>query len=150
MTRTFEKIALGIFFVVLIGFNSFFILGQEKGTVVATDTESTAADIITTSPTKNIKVLQERDDDEESEDDEDLTMDQLRSINRKVSEEEAKAIALETIGSGTVIEVEAERENGRLIYGITIRTQGDTVEVEVDAQTGEVLEIEWGEDDEDD
>ena len=68
----------------------------------------------------------------------------------KFTEEQAKAIALETIGSGSVIDFEAEREDGRLIYGITIRAQGDTVEVEVDGLTGDVLEIEWGDDEDDD
>lgn len=148
MARTIEKIMLTAFVVILIGFNSLFIFGsQEKQTTEPLSTESTAAKIITTTPLKQVRA--EQDDDEE-DDDEDLTMDQLRSTNRNISEEQAKKIALETIGSGTVIEVEAEREGGRLLYGITIRAQGDTVEVEVDAQTGEVLEIEWGEDDEDD
>ncbi|MFB2706626.1 MULTISPECIES: PepSY domain-containing protein [Marinobacter] len=44
---------------------------------------------------------------------------------------------------GEVIDVEIEREDGRLIYEIELLgPQGQRVEFEVDAATGEVLEIE--------
>lgn len=37
MARTFEKILLGIIFVVLVGFNSFFIIGQQNNAAVIED-----------------------------------------------------------------------------------------------------------------
>lgn len=141
MTNTLEKIALGVLFVFLIGFNSFFILGQENKATSVSDTSPALG-------TMNTYVAaQELDDDEDEAQDEDISAEELQTINGRLSEAQAKAIALETIGTGTVIDFEAERENGRLLYGVTIKTQGDIVEVEVDGQTGEVLEIEWGEDD---
>ncbi|GEM_PF-4919614 len=143
MTNTLEKIVLSVIFVVLISFNSFFILGHQN--------EDTTTNTVSTIGKMNSYVpVWKADDDGEEEQDEDISLEQLQTINGRLTEEQAKAIALETIGSGSVIDFEAERENGRLLYGITIRAQGDTVEVEVDAQTGEVLEIEWGDDDEED
>lgn len=143
MTSTLEKIVLSVVFVVLIGFNSFFILGHQ-------DDESTTANTATSVGKMNSYVHVREADDDENEQDEDISLEQLQTINGRLTEEQAKAIALETIGSGSVIDFEAEREDGRLIYGITIRAQGDTVEVEVDGLTGDVLEIEWGDDEDDD
>ena len=142
MTNTLEKIVLSVIFIFLIGFHSFFILGHQDDQSTVTTTVSTVGKMNSYVPV--------READDEDEQDEDISLEQLQTINGRLSEEQAKAIALETIGSGSVIDFEAERENGRLLYGITIRAQGDTVEVEVDAQTGEVLEIEWGDDEEDD
>ena len=144
MTSTLEKIVLSVIFVVLIGFNSFFILGHQDDEITTTSTSTSVGKMNSYVP------VREADDDDENEQDEDISLEQLQTINGRLTEEQAKAIALETIGSGSVIDFEAEREDGRLIYGITIRAQGDTVEVEIDAVTGEVLEIEWGDDDEED
>ena len=142
MTNTLEKIVLSVIFVLLIGFNSFFILGQENKVTAASETSSSLGSMNSYVPMK------ETDDDENEEQDEDVSTEELQTIHGRLTEAQAKAIALETIGSGSVIDFEAERENGRLLYGVTIRAQGDTVEVEVDALTGDVLEIEWGDDDE--
>ena len=142
MTSILEKIILSVIFVVLIGFNSFFILGNQQDASTTTSTVSPVGKINFYIPV--------RESDDENEQDEDVSLQQLQTINGRLTEEQAKAIALETIGSGSIIDFEAEREDGRLIYGITIRTQGDTVEVEVDGLTGDVLEIEWGDDEEDD
>ncbi|MBS3144790.1 PepSY domain-containing protein [Candidatus Woesearchaeota archaeon] len=140
MTNTLTKIILAVVFVALVGFNSFFILGnQEKST--------TRDSPVSLERMNSYAPIQQTDDDENEEQDEDLSTEELQTINGRLTEAQAKAIALETIGSGTVIDFEAERENGRLLYGITILSQGDTVEVEVDGLTGDVLEIEWGDDD---
>ena len=144
MTSTLEKIVLSVIFVMLIGFNSFFILGNQHDASTTTSTSTSVGKMNSYVP------VREADDDDENEQDEDISLEQLQTINGRLTEEQAKAIALETIGSGSVIDFEAEREDGRLIYGITIRAQGDTVEVEVDGLTGDVLEIEWGDDEDDD
>lgn len=145
MAHLFEKIALGILFVVLVGFNSFFILGQRDDVApVATSSLSVGK------MNSYIPVVRDADEEEIEDDDEDISLEELKTITGRLTEEQAKKIALATIGGGTVIDFEAEREHGRLVYGVTIRAQGDTVEVEVDGQTGEVLEIEWGEDDDGD
>ncbi|MEK6819034.1 MAG: PepSY domain-containing protein, partial [Nanoarchaeota archaeon] len=62
-----------------------------------------------------------------------------------LTEEKIIGIALKLI-NGRFISLEVEREGGKLIYGIKIDSNGETAEVEVDAKTGEVLEIEWGDD----
>ncbi len=140
MANTLTKIILAAVFVILAGFNSFFILGNQ-------DKETTRDTSVSLERMNSYVPVQAADDDEREDRDEELTARNLAAISGRLTEAQAEAIALETIGSGTVIDFEAERENGRLLYGITIRAQGDTVEVEVDGQTGEVLEIEWGDDD---
>ncbi|MDP1694459.1 MAG: PepSY domain-containing protein [Candidatus Woesearchaeota archaeon] len=141
MTNTIGKIILGVIFVTLIGFNSFFILGQQTQVSPTSNYQPSPGKMNSYIP------VREADDDNENEQDEDISLEQLQTINGRLTEEQAKAIALETIGGGSVIDFEAEREDGRLIYGVMIKTQGDTVEVEVDGLTGDVLEIEWGDDD---
>lgn len=55
--------------------------------------------------------------------------------------EEAIAIALQEF-QGTVTEAELDKENGRYIYEIEIKSNGVEAEVEIDAQTGEILVVE--------
>lgn len=56
--------------------------------------------------------------------------------------EQAKEIALAEV-SGVVQETELEREDGKLVYEVEILTaDGVEMEVEINADTGEVLEIE--------
>lgn len=43
---------------------------------------------------------------------------------------------------GTVTEAELDREDGRLIYEIGIKSKGEEAEIEIDAYTGEVIVIE--------
>ena len=86
----------------------------------------------------------------EAEEDEEIAPEELKKIGGLITEEQAKQIALDHIGQGNVIDFESEREGGRIIYGVVLSVNGDEVEVEIDAQTGEILEVEWGDDDEDD
>lgn len=55
--------------------------------------------------------------------------------------DEAIAFALQEF-SGTVTEAELDREDGRFIYEIEIKSNGVEADIEVDAQTGEILIIE--------
>ena len=69
-----------------------------------------------------------------------------------ISEAEAVEIAQEVIPNGTLIGVEFEaeepKENDPAAWEVVLRDSTDTrVEVEVDAMTGDVLEIERGPDD---
>ncbi|MEK6903414.1 MAG: PepSY domain-containing protein [Nanoarchaeota archaeon] len=198
MTRTFEKMIIGIIFVVLIGFNSIFILGKQNDFIPvlsdASNAEKTATlvlqkdiseeqakaialsvvnGVITEIEEKTvngvtfyeveiddgrleieIKIDKRNGDilqttrEEKDDNDASVSAEELKTIGGILTEEQAKAIALATV-PGTVISVETERENGRLIYGFEIAAQNDVAEVEIDAETGEVLEIEWGDDDED-
>ena len=59
-----------------------------------------------------------------------------------ISEDEAREIALERVGGGTVTEVEFDECEGRLIYEIEVKHNGVEYEVEIDAITGEVIKFE--------
>ena len=77
--------------------------------------------------------------------------DNLSAEDRKkvrITLERAREIALAKI-SGTVIEEELEKEDGRLLYSFDIRTsEGKVVDVEIDAETGAYVKI--AEDDDND
>lgn len=68
----------------------------------------------------------------------------------KVTETEARALALARVPSGRVIDAELEEEDGRLVYSYDLELDGQPglMEVEIDAMTGAVLSVEH-EDDED-
>jgi len=62
----------------------------------------------------------------------------------KVSKADAQATALTKVPNGTVKEGELEKEHGKLIWSFEINTPDtkDITEVNVDAITGEVVNIE--------
>ena len=61
----------------------------------------------------------------------------------KISQNQAEKIALEKV-PGTVKEAELEKEGGKLVWSFDIAQagSGEMMDVEIDAQTGEVLEVE--------
>ena len=62
----------------------------------------------------------------------------------------ALAIAGAEFPGGTVVEAEIEEEDGRLVYDIHIKVDGDgEYEVLIDAMTGAVLDVELEDDDDD-
>lgn len=92
---------------------------------VDTDASNTASDLITT---------EDNDDGNENESDEScgLLDDAAFTLDEMIQMAEAEV-------GGTVINIELENENGGLVFGATT-TSG--LEVEFDADTGELLEIE--------
>ena len=62
----------------------------------------------------------------------------------KVSKADAQATALAQVPGGTVKEAEIEKEKGALIWSFDITTTGskDVTEVNVDATTGKVVNVE--------
>jgi uncharacterized membrane protein YkoI len=64
----------------------------------------------------------------------------------EISEDEARTIAEEETG-GTAGDVATEKEDGKLVYEVQVETDQGPAEVEIDASTGEVLEVEYGPDD---
>jgi uncharacterized membrane protein YkoI len=64
--------------------------------------------------------------------------------NGRISEAKAKGIALNAIKgqSKTIMHVHLETDDGRQYYEILVRSDNMSYEVEIDAQTGNVLEIE--------
>src|SRR5690625_1634388 len=63
-----------------------------------------------------------------------------------ISLEKAIQIALNEF-PGTVYEAELDREDGRLIYEIEIKANGEEADFDIDAFTGEIISIEIEEDD---
>ena|SRR6185437_1422608 len=62
----------------------------------------------------------------------------------KISETEARAIAMQQVPNGTIKESELEKEKGHLIWSFDMAIPGsrDIKEVNVDAITGKVLALE--------
>ena len=62
----------------------------------------------------------------------------------KISQEQAQNIALAQVPGGKVKEAELEREHGKLVWSFDIATADSrhVMDVEIDAETGAVLEVE--------
>jgi uncharacterized membrane protein YkoI len=81
-------------------------------------------------------------DDDDDDDGETEAAISTEALNGAISPEEAVNIAL-TAATGDVDAIELESEAGRLIYEVELTS----AEVMIDAQTGEVLEVEAEDDD---
>ncbi len=99
-----------------------------------------------TNPNENAKPNHVQKDDGE---DEEVTAKDREKI--KITVEQARKTALERV-SGTIIEEEIEKENGKIVYSIEVKeANGKVFDVEVDAETGVIVKVEQeDEDDEDD
>lgn len=58
-----------------------------------------------------------------------------------ISVEEAEAIAQKEF-SGTVTQLELDKDDGRYVYEIELRNGNQEAEMDIDAKTGEILELE--------
>jgi protein-disulfide isomerase len=58
----------------------------------------------------------------------------------KITQQQAEATALKAYPGGKIKETELEKEDGGLIYSVEFT---DDAEVEIDANTGKVLEVEY-------
>jgi hypothetical protein len=61
----------------------------------------------------------------------------------KITKAEAEKIALDKVAGGTIKESGLEKEKGKLLWSFDIATPGtkDITEVQVDAMTGQVLDV---------
>jgi uncharacterized membrane protein YkoI len=68
----------------------------------------------------------------------------------RITEAEARSLALARVPAGRVVDAELEEEDGRLVYSYDLEVDGlpGRMDVEIDAMTGEVLGVEH-EDEED-
>ena len=144
MIKTSDKIILVVFAILLIGINSFFItaLAINENNLPESSHSSIT---LSTAITKDVDE-DEREIDDEDEKDDEISSEELDKIDGLITEEQAEQIALEHIGKGTVTNFESEREGGKILYEVEIDNE---VEVEIDAESGRILEVEW-EDEEDD
>jgi len=83
----------------------------------------------------------------EIDEDQEITEEELEKINGLITKEQAIAIAQKEVGGGFFVSFESEIEHGQIIFEVELRLNGERVEVEIDAQTGDVIEVEYGEDD---
>lgn len=77
------------------------------------------------------------------EKDDELT---LENTNVTITEEQAKAAALDSIQGGTFVSIELEDEDGVIVYGVNILSGNTENDVKVDANTGVILKTESGND----
>lgn len=67
----------------------------------------------------------------------------IHTSNSPISSEQAARIALQAVGSGTIEDIELDEDDGKLIYEVEIETTYGEAEVEIDAYSGKVLEVEY-------
>lgn len=123
--RTILKVTLGFLIVVLLGISTFLV------TALATDNN----------PIDFISSIRVAEDSELSEAEESVQLAPLA----KITEDEAKAIALGAVDINTVGEVtdvEIENENGNVVYTVEFTKNGIETDVKIDAGNGKVLLIE--------
>ena len=72
-----------------------------------------------------------------------MTMMMTHFLNNKntISQDDAIAIA-EKAANGKVVEIELDEDDGFIKYDVELRTDRGEAEVEIDAITGNVLEVE--------
>ena len=81
---------------------------------------------------------------------EDKDLESVQAASAKVSMEQAIQTA-KTKFPGRVVEAELEAEDGILVYEVkVVSASGETQEIEIDAQSGEVLSSEIEDEDDDD
>jgi uncharacterized membrane protein YkoI len=66
---------------------------------------------------------------------------ELQAEKHRISENEAKKIALKQV-EGEIIGVELEKDDGITRYEVKIKRSNNIYEVEIDANTGKIVEVE--------
>jgi len=103
-----------------------------------------------TNPSDNKPKATDRQKDNDREDDDSPEMQAKLAKKAKISPEQARKIATDKV-AGTIVEEELEREDGKLVYSIEIRDANQKVfDVEVDAKTGAIVNVEEEIEDEED
>ncbi|MFY1699240.1 MULTISPECIES: PepSY domain-containing protein [unclassified Solwaraspora] len=67
-----------------------------------------------------------------------------------VGVEQAKRIALAHVGEGRVTEIERDREHGRPVWEVEVRAERVEWDLDIDRETGEILDVDRDDDDDDD
>lgn len=91
-----------------------------------------------------IKTVEEESQESEAgeEPDEDEQAETDMAANAKITLNEAIAAALKEAPGGKAFEAETERENDKLAFEIEVLSGDRFLEIQIDAMTGKVLEIE--------
>jgi len=98
----------------------------------------------------NAKVLNVREDnnDQDDDDDDDDERDNVASNTKLITEAKAIEIAQKQT-KGTLSEIKLDSDDGRYEYEIELRTAKGKAEFTIDASTGEILESELDNEDDD-
>jgi len=87
---------------------------------------------------QNNRCRQARDNERDDKDD-DETLSAADKARVKITLEDARAIALKRV-AGTIVDEELEKEHGRIQYAFDICSNDKLWDVEISAETGEVLQ----------
>lgn len=95
---------------------------------------------------KSLGVKNENDDDDDDDKNTNVTS---KGNGSTIGASKASAIAVNYL-KGTVIEVDLDRDEGRLVYEVKLKIDGGTAEVVVDAKTAKIVSVDKDVDDHDD
>ena len=84
----------------------------------------------------------DRDDDNDDDDDDDNFSNSNQNNKNIISQVDATAIAEKAV-NGKVVEIKKDEDDGFIKYEVELSTDRGEAEVEIDATTGKVLEVEW-------
>ena len=146
--RTILKITLGVLIVMLFGMSTFLVnaLISEKSNSLNKKEIGESSNADAKNQLVNIfddNIVAYGDEDELEEDE-----IKVSSYNAKITEAEAKKIVAGEVG-GIVTKVDTDKIKGRDVWEIEIKKNEKYADILVDMETGEILDIEW-EDEEDD
>lgn len=115
------------------------IMDADSGEIIAERQEEIDDDkFVHHKESNQVTVKADQDDDSENKD---RKQKENRDKSEPISIERAKEVALNKF-EGKVTELELDEDDGRLIYEIEIRNGDKEVEMEIDAHTEELLELE--------
>ena len=130
MARTLEKVILGILVVAALGIGSILVTAINKN------------------PSSFVSSIQVDDTEEVSEAQESLQLAALA----KITEDDAKAIALNVVDTkkvGEITDVTIENEDGNAVYAVEFTKDGVETDVRIDINTGKIIKIERDSEDHD-
>ena len=81
-------------------------------------------------------------DRDDHNDDDDIDDNNLSNNKNTISQADATAIAEKAV-NGKVVEIEKDEDDGLIKYEVELKTDRGEAEVEIDASTGKVLDVEW-------
>ncbi|NBK96683.1 MAG: peptidase [Erysipelotrichia bacterium] len=90
---------------------------------------------------------QEKDDDYVGASNSDTNTNTNTNTAATITQEQAQQIAMDRVGSGTLVKCELESDDGILKYDVQIKNGNTEYDVDVDANSGEILKFDQDIDD---
>ena len=185
MSRTIEKIILGVLVIAILSISSMFITGLEFNSQLEIQDrqDNHAKEYISLEKAKAIalsvadgaitEALLERENGAlvyeieitknnletdvlidpltgnvlkiETNEEEKATKEEIQKIQGKITEEQAKEIALREVrnmNAGEITDIELEKEQGYAVYAVEFTKNGIETDIKIDVETGRVIKIE--------